>query len=350
MISPPDDLKQRLERKATFAAAVKDMTCAIKALTADTASAAAVLERVPRVHTLLKARYSNPAFWKAGLELFNAVQASGHAPAALQAKLPGFLKDAEAFVSEGLEADTPQQPRQQTLGELLLGLPPPQQAQSHLSDAGLVLDHEPVPPAAAAAMAAALQQSIPAAAAAEQQQQQPDATSTQQPQQHGEAGAEEGPEQQESIAAMLQERLLQPNGANRAELEAMLLSMVEQQTAAQPPSSRPAASKKTVASLPVLNLDSAEALEGVGGPATKCPVCTEELVLGDNVQQLPCKHVFHVDCLKPWLQQDNSCPVCRQELPTDDHAYEARKEREAQEAQDRKGAANALSHNEFAYI
>lgn len=42
--------------------------------------------------------------------------------------------------------------------------------------------------------------------------------------------------------------------------------------------------------------------------------------------------------------------MCRQELPTDDHAYEARKEREAQDAEDRKGAANALSHNEFAYI
>jgi E3 ubiquitin-protein ligase AIP2 len=42
--------------------------------------------------------------------------------------------------------------------------------------------------------------------------------------------------------------------------------------------------------------------------------------------------------------------VCRQELPTDDHSYESRKEREAQEAEDRKGAANALSHNEFAYI
>ena len=50
-------------------------------------------------------------------------QASGQAPAALQAKLPGFLKDAEAFVSEGMEAaDVAEQPRQQTLGELLLGL------------------------------------------------------------------------------------------------------------------------------------------------------------------------------------------------------------------------------------
>jgi len=160
-------------------------------------------------------------------------QASGQAPAALQAKLPGFLKDAEAFVAEGLEADAPQQPRQQTLGELLLGLPPPQQAPSHLSDAGLVLD-QPVPPAAAAAaaatMAAAMQQGAPAAdAAAEQQQQQhPHAANQpppQQQQQHqgGEAGAEEDSEQQESIAAMLQESLLQANGTNRAELEAMLL-------------------------------------------------------------------------------------------------------------------------------
>lgn len=79
--------------------------------------------------------------------------------------------------------------------------------------------------------------------------------------------------------------------------------MVEAQTATQPPSSRPAASKQTVASLPTLSLDTAAALEAVGGPTTKCPVCTEELVVGDKVQQLPCKHVFHVDCLKPWLQQ-----------------------------------------------
>ena len=42
--------------------------------------------------------------------------------------------------------------------------------------------------------------------------------------------------------------------------------------------------------------------------------------------------------------------VCRHELSADEHSNESRKEREAQEAEDRKGAANALSHNEFAYI
>ena len=82
----------------------------------------------------------------------------------------------------------------------------------------------------------------------------------------------------------------------------LFYSMVEQQTASQP-SSRPAASKRAVASLPILHLDSEQALQAVGGPTTKCPVCTEELVVGDKVQQLPCKHCYHVDCLKPWLQK-----------------------------------------------
>lgn len=43
-------------------------------------------------------------------------------------------------------------------------------------------------------------------------------------------------------------------------------------------------------------------------------------------------------------------PCRRHELPTDDHKYEARKEREAQEAEDARGAAMAVSHNEFMYI
>lgn len=146
------------------------------------------------------------------------MQASGQAPAALAAKLPTFLKEAEAFLTEGLEAGEPQ-PRQQTLGELLLGLPPPAPAQSHLSDAGLVLDHQPVPAAAAAAVAAMAAAELSGAAAQQQQQQGGEASPAQEHQQQQQQ-AEEDPE---SIAAMLQESLLQANGANRAELEAMLI-------------------------------------------------------------------------------------------------------------------------------
>ncbi len=46
---------------------------------------------------------------------------------------------------------------------------------------------------------------------------------------------------------------------------------------------------------------------------------------------------------------NNSCPTCRHELPTDDAKYEARKERAKEEAEEARGAANALSHNEFMY-
>ena len=66
---------------------------------------------------------------------------------------------------------------------------------------------------------------------------------------------------------------------------------------------------------------------------------------------MPCHdhHIYHPACLKPWLKQHNSCPCCRFELPTDDPHYESKKERNVQEREDQRGAANALSHNEWMY-
>ena len=48
-----------------------------------------------------------------------------------------------------------------------------------------------------------------------------------------------------------------------------------------------------------------------------CPVCQEELKVGTEAVKLPCLHLYHQDCILPWLQKRNTCPMCRFELPTE---------------------------------
>lgn len=42
--------------------------------------------------------------------------------------------------------------------------------------------------------------------------------------------------------------------------------------------------------------------------AGSCLVCREDMNHG---KKLPCGHVFHMECLRMWLQHQQSCPLCR---------------------------------------
>lgn len=53
-----------------------------------------------------------------------------------------------------------------------------------------------------------------------------------------------------------------------------------------------------------------------------CAICKDFLLVGVEVNQLPCLHLYHPTCILPWLSARNSCPLCRYELPTDDRDYE----------------------------
>lgn len=82
----------------------------------------------------------------------------------------------------------------------------------------------------------------------------------------------------------------------------------------------PPASKSAIEAMPSINVDDAL----LKSELAQCAVCKDDFELGTVVKQMPCKHVYHQDCVLPWLELHNSCPVCRYELPTDDPDYESR--------------------------
>ncbi|GKU87487.1 hypothetical protein SLEP1_g1881 [Rubroshorea leprosula] len=44
---------------------------------------------------------------------------------------------------------------------------------------------------------------------------------------------------------------------------------------------------------------------------TKCSICQEEYVAGDEVGSLQCEHRYHVTCIRQWLRLKNWCPICK---------------------------------------
>ncbi|XP_051133357.1 E3 ubiquitin-protein ligase RING1-like [Andrographis paniculata] len=80
----------------------------------------------------------------------------------------------------------------------------------------------------------------------------------------------------------------------------------------------PPASKSAVEGLPDIKITK----EILDSDSSQCAVCKDSFELDEEAKQMPCKHIYHKDCILPWLELHNSCPVCRYELPTDDQDYE----------------------------
>jgi len=42
-----------------------------------------------------------------------------------------------------------------------------------------------------------------------------------------------------------------------------------------------------------------------------CSICLEEFKYDEELKKLKCAHIFHKECLEPWLDNNNKCPICR---------------------------------------
>ena len=42
-----------------------------------------------------------------------------------------------------------------------------------------------------------------------------------------------------------------------------------------------------------------------------CSICHNDYVLGEEAGQLHCGHIYHQDCIRPWINFNHNCPICR---------------------------------------
>lgn len=112
-----------------------------------------------------------------------------------------------------------------------------------------------------------------------------------------------------------------------------LISMGDQGSSGKPP-----ASKEVVSKLPVFKIEEKHCKKDEVGKLEmpNCAICCNDVKLGENAQLIPCGHMFHPDCIKPWFMEHNTCPICRYELPTDDPYYEEIRTRDLQQKQEQR--------------
>lgn len=48
--------------------------------------------------------------------------------------------------------------------------------------------------------------------------------------------------------------------------------------------------------------------------AIECSICYVDFEKGEELYLTTCGHLFHKNCLRPWLQINTVCPNCREDL------------------------------------
>lgn len=88
-------------------------------------------------------------------------------------------------------------------------------------------------------------------------------------------------------------------------LDAILTQMMDQLEGCGPPPCR----RETIDAIPSITITA----DHVKAEAD-CSVCQDRYEDKEKASCLPCMHLFHKECIEPWLQLHNACPVCRKPI------------------------------------
>lgn len=42
-----------------------------------------------------------------------------------------------------------------------------------------------------------------------------------------------------------------------------------------------------------------------------CLICRDNILKNQNIIKLQCNHIYHINCIKLWFNQELKCPYCR---------------------------------------
>jgi len=99
----------------------------------------------------------------------------------------------------------------------------------------------------------------------------------------------------------------------REGLDVIVTHLLNQMDTAGPP---PLAKEK-IAEIPVAAITKEQV-----ACSLQCSVCWEDFKVEEPVRKLPCEHVYHANCIVPWLELHGTCPICRKTL-TEESADES---------------------------
>ncbi|KAJ2030359.1 hypothetical protein IWW57_001227 [Coemansia sp. S610] len=91
-------------------------------------------------------------------------------------------------------------------------------------------------------------------------------------------------------------------------LDDIITQIMEQNQGAHAP---PPASQESILKLPKRLITPEELQRNLD-----CGICMEEYKPEEYAVELPCKHVYHKDCIDHWLGMNGTCPICRAAIET----------------------------------